>query len=90
MGIRPAIVPVVVYMGAAINNADTIVTTLAPWVYLGSVVILLGISQIAQRRKGKAWSWPFAVVVGFGIAMIAWLVAIGLVNVFAPNQVVPG
>ncbi|HMO16103.1 MAG TPA: hypothetical protein PKD64_16800 [Pirellulaceae bacterium] len=90
MGIRPAIVPVAVYMGAAINNADTIVTTLAPWVYLGTVVILLGVSRIVQMRNGKAWGWPFAVVVGFGIAMIAWFVAIGLVNVLAPNQVVPG
>ena len=90
MGIRPTIVPVAVYLGAAINNADTIVTTLAPWAYLGTVVVLLGISQIVQRRKGKAWSWPFAVVVGFGIAMTAWLVAIGLVNVLVPSQVVPG
>ncbi len=89
MGIRPAIVPIAAYTGSAINNADTIVTTLAPWVYLGTIVVLLGITQIIQRRKGRAWDWPIAVVVGFVIAIMAWLVAIGLVSVFAPNQVVP-
>lgn len=63
---------------------------MAPWLYVGTVVVLLGIAQIVQRRKGKAWEWPFAVVLGFGIAMIAWFVAIGLVNSFAPEQVMPG
>ena len=90
MGIRPAIVPVAAYMGSAINNAETIITTLAPWVYLGTIVVLLGITQIIQRRKGRPWDWPFAVVVGFGIAIVAWFVSLGLVNVFAPGQVVSG
>jgi NADH:ubiquinone oxidoreductase subunit 6 (subunit J) len=63
---------------------------MAPWLYVGTVFILFGITQITQRHKGKAWEWPFAVVIGFGIAMIAWIVAIGLVNNFAPGQVVPG
>ncbi len=75
---------------AAFNHGSAAESTLAPWLYIGTVVVLLGVAQIVQRRKGKAWEWSFAVVVGFGIAMIAWLVTIGLVNFFAPDQVVPG
>jgi hypothetical protein len=90
MGIRPTVVPIAVYLGAAVNNANTILTTLAPWIYLGTAVIFLGIAQVVQRRKGKAWGWPVAIAVGFAIALIAWLVSIGVTNIVAPSEVEPG
>ena len=67
MGIRPSVVPLAAYLGAAINNANNILTDLAPWVYLGTTEILLGITQVVQRRKGKVWDWPVAVAVGFAV-----------------------
>jgi hypothetical protein len=89
MGFRPTVVPIAVYLGASVNNAHTILTTLPPWIYLGCTLILLGIAQVVQRRRGTAWDWPVAIAVGFAIALIAWLVAIGVSNIVAPSQVAP-
>ncbi len=47
--------------------------------------------NIMQRRLYHYITLPAMISsFGFGIAMSAWLVTIGLVNFFAPDQVVPG
>lgn len=90
MGYRPAVVPMLVYIGAALKNAGTILTEIAPWAYLGFVVLLIGMAQAIQRRQRKAWPWSIALTVGFVIALIAWLGSMAIVNVFAPSEARPG
>jgi hypothetical protein len=84
MGYRVAVVPLAVYVGAALKNSATVLTELAPWVYLGLTVVFLGVAQWVQRRQQKAWSWTIALPVGFAIALTAWLLSMGVVNLFAP------
>jgi len=81
MGYRPAVVPIAVYFGAALKNAGTVLTELAPWAYLGIAVLLLFAAQAMQRRQGRAWPWAVALTAGFGIALIAWLGSMAVVNI---------
>ncbi len=80
---RTAVVPLIVYIGAAIKNSATILTDLAPWIYVGIAVALLACAQSFQRRKRKVWSWGMSLTIGFGIAAIAILASIGISAIFA-------
>ena len=86
---RTAVVPLIVYVGAAIKNSGTILTDLAPWIYLGITVALLACAQTFQRRKRRAWPWSIALTVGFCIAAIAILASMGISAIFAPSELTP-
>jgi uncharacterized membrane protein YfcA len=89
IGYRTAVVPLIVYVGAAIRNSGTILTDLAPWIYLGITVALLALAQSFQRRKRKAWPWGISLTIGFCIAAIAILASMGISAIFVPSESPP-
>jgi len=86
---RTAVIPLVVYVGAAIKNSGTILAELAPWAYLGISVALLAVAQAMQRRKHRAWPWSVALTVGFCIAVIAILGSMAIATVLSPSELKP-
>lgn len=86
---RTAVIPLAVYVGAAIRNSGTILIEFAPWFYLGFVVILQAVVQQMQRKQHKAWPWSLSLIVGFGIAAIAILGSVTIVYFIAPLELKP-
>ncbi|MFN7732130.1 MAG: hypothetical protein ACK5OB_09510 [Pirellula sp.] len=86
IGYRTAVVPLIVYVGAAIRNSGNILTDLAPWIYLGITVVLLALAQSFQRRKQKAWPWGISLTVGSCIAAIAILASMGISAFLVPSE----
>lgn len=74
---RPAALPGLVFLGAILKEAPTpsSFTQIAPYGFLGGFVFLLAISVIMQRRRAHAWSWSFAILIGFVIGLLATLAA---------------
>jgi hypothetical protein len=72
---RPAALPSLGFLGALLKNLPSVFTEIFPYGFLGVFVLLLAITVIMQQRSGKAWSWSFAILIGFGITLLAMLAA---------------
>jgi hypothetical protein len=80
MTYRPAALPGLVFLGAILKDFPAAFTEIATYGFLGGFVFLLAITVIIQKRRVHAWSWSFAILVGFGIALLA-LLAAGILSV---------
>jgi hypothetical protein len=86
-GFRPAVIPVVVFLGAISKNSEALFSEIAPWAYLGFAAIFIGLANALRRRQRKGWPWGIALAAGFVIALASWLGAMAIVSVFAPAEV---
>jgi hypothetical protein len=86
MTYRPAALPGLVFLGAILKDFPNAFTEIATYGFLAGFVFLLAITVIMQKRRAHAWSWPFAIPVGFGIAFLALFAAgvLSLVSVQRP------
>ena len=85
---RPAIFPLWMFLIGASKNIGEFAEFL-PWFCLASILFLLVVSVIVQRRRGAAWSWWIAVPVGACIGIVALLVAGFATWIIAPDQMHP-
>jgi hypothetical protein len=81
---RPALVPVAVFLLAALKNLTSAATDWTAWAYLTLLIILITAAFLVQRRRCQAWSWWTAIAAGFAIALAAWLGA-AAVNSFVSS-----
>jgi hypothetical protein len=72
---RPAALPGLVFLGAMLKDFPSALTEIASYGYLGGIVFLLAMTFIIQKKKAIAWTWGFAIAVGFAIALVALLLA---------------
>ncbi len=70
---RPAALPVFVLIASMLKDFPKAFTEIALYGTLGGFIVLLAIAVKAQQRKGHAWSWSFAILIGFGMALLAAL-----------------
>ncbi|MHC4879373.1 MAG: hypothetical protein ACYTGL_23210 [Planctomycetota bacterium] len=79
---QPAVAPFWVFAIAATKNLNELDEP-APWAFLSSILVLLALALVIQRRNKQVWSWKQALAVGFGITLVSIPASLGASQFFA-------